>query len=371
MSTEQDNSGTSPEQGRTLEVGGLWWLWLLVIVAMLAMLIRILLPVAQQGLGSDPAQVLSLDDYGYDTANQLPGSGVLTPSGLKRDQIRALSAPPVVAGSEVPAINKQERRLYHRKFIVSGDRVVGVSLNGEERAYQINILNYHEIVNDELGGVPIAIVYSPLCDAATVFRRDVSGNTLEFGSSGLLINSNIVMYDRQDSPSQSSLWSQLQLRSVAGPKAGTDLQLVPSALTHWGDWVAAHPQTTLMARETGEPRDYNTNPYLRYFEMGELRFPVEPLPPAGGMALMDRVIAIRSGDGWNVYSFDNVKEKAGESGAFGWQGMQFSYIPYSNTLDPPGVVVTDDAGNYLDSISTFWFAWYAMHPDSVISSLGD
>lgn len=364
----QDDSRTADAQKRVLDLKGLWWIPVVIVLAMLAMVVRIFLPLSEQGFGRNPNTRLETADYGF----QLQGLQVqyewISPSGVARDQIRSLTEPPTVAAADVPAINKQERRLYHRKFIVSGDRVIGVSINGEQRAYQINILNYHEIVNDTLGGVPIAVVYSPLCDSATVFRRYVGGQIREFGSSGLLLNSNILMYDRQPDIAGSSLWSQLLMEAVSGPAAGEELELVPSALTHWGDWSQRHPNTTLMARDTGESRDYNTNPYLRYYQLGRPRFPLARLPGEDGPELFDRVVALSNPDGgWQVYSFADIREAAGESGSVQHGNLQFSYIPHSRTLDPPGVVVTDLEGNYVVSVCSLWFAWFASHPGAVVS----
>lgn len=355
---------------KVLDIRGFWWLALLVLAGMLAMLLRLLIPVAESGGAKDIRQQLSPSDYGFSLEPGLLAEGSLVSSGLPRDQIHALSNPALVNGSDVAAINKRERRLYHRKFIVSGDRVVGVSINGEQRAYQINILNYHEVVNDTLGGVPIVIVYSPLCDAATVFKRELGGELREFGSSGLLVNSNIVMYDRQAELNQSSLWSQLQFRAIAGPAAGQGLtlELLPAVLTHWGDWYAGHPATTLLSGETGQPRDYNTNPYLRYYEMGKLQFPVAPLPIESKPALMDRIIAVRENGGWQVYSFDEIQAAAGEALHVQRGNLNYTYIPFSHTLDPPGVLVTDGDGRYVESVSALWFAWYSMYPNTVISS---
>ena len=355
-------------QEKVLSLRGLWWIPLLVVLAMLAMLLRLFIPVAESGLDLHVDTDLSLADYGYTLEPCLVDGNSLVSSGLPRDQIHSLSDPPTVIGSEVPAINKLQRRRYHRKFIVSGDRVIGVSLNGESRAYQINILNYHEIINDTLGGVPIVVVYSPLCDAATVFKREVGGEVRSFGSSGLLLNSNIVMYDRQEDLSQSSLWSQLQFRAIAGPAAelGLELELLPAALTHWGEWVVQHPDTTLLSNDTGEPREYNSNPYLRYFEMQKLRFPVDPLPPLATGGVMDRIIALRVDNRWVVYSFDDIRQAAGESASVEFDGLHFEYIPFSHTMDPPGVVVTDASGKSITTVSSFWFAWYAMYPDTRI-----
>ncbi|MCB1218796.1 DUF3179 domain-containing protein [bacterium] len=363
----QSETGSSEAQEpRVLDLRGLWWLWCLVFIAMLAISLRLLLPAMQEGGLAVRQGTLSLADYGFSTDNSIIPLEQFTPSGLPRDGIRSLQDPPVVQGSEVPEINKRERRLYHRKFIVSGDRVVGVSINGEQRAYQINILNYHEIVNDTLGGVPIAVVYCPLTDSATVFSREMDGEILEFGSSGLLINSNIVMYDRRPELKRSSLWSQLQRRAVAGPMAGNGLELLPADLSHWGEWLAQYPDTTLLARETGEPRDYNSNPYLRYYEIGEPRFPVDPPPPLDGPETMERVFALQDAAGWKLVSFADVERLAGDDRVLELSGLSLQFIPYSSTLDPPAVIARDADGNCLTGISALWFAWHAMHPDAVL-----
>jgi hypothetical protein len=101
---------------------------------------------------------------------------------MRKDALQALVDPPTVAGSDIKRINADQRG----KFLVSSDRVIGVSLNGAHRAYPLQVMNCHEIVNDTLGGVPIAVTYNPLCDSVVVFERELDGETLVFGVSGLL-----------------------------------------------------------------------------------------------------------------------------------------------------------------------------------------
>lgn len=149
---------------------------------------------------------------------QIPRDQVLA-GGPPKDGIPALTDPAVIEGARAERMQ-------------SADRVIGVSINGEHRAHPLDILAWHEIVNDTLGGTPIAITYCPLCDSAVAFERTMEGQVLEFGVSGLLYQSNVLMYDR--SGGAQSLWSQMAGRAVSGPFSGTRLPTVPVELTTWG-----------------------------------------------------------------------------------------------------------------------------------------
>jgi hypothetical protein len=206
-----------------------------------------------------------------------------------------------VPGADVDRLNREHRG----KFLVPHDRVIALEVGGEARAYPLGTMQWHEIVNDTLGGVPIAVTYSPLCDSALVFDRRVGGETLEFGVSGLLYNSNLLMYDRRPEapgahPSTGeSLWSQFPGVALAGPaaKTGARLAVLPCAVMHWEDWLAAHPRTTVLARVPGRERLYAREPYSTYFASEELKFPVHPPPPEDGPSAKERVIVITAGEG--------------------------------------------------------------------------
>ena len=115
-------------------------------------------------------------------------------------------------------------------------RIIGVSLGGQDRAYPFRALMYHEAVNDEVGGVPIAVVYCPLCDSVTVVDRRLAARIYTFGVSGLLYNSNVLLFDRTDD----ALWSQVGLTAISGPNAGRSLSHLPWEITTAGDWRTRH-----------------------------------------------------------------------------------------------------------------------------------
>ena len=193
----------------TFRSGG--WVLLLSGVCTLALFIWAVGGVGRSLIG----EAGDLASYGFDVTTCLIPQDQIVTGALKKDALLALVDPPVIDGDKIPDLNAQ----LYGKYLVPSDRVIGVEINGESRAYPLLVLNCHEIVNDTLGGVAIAVTYNPLCDSIVVFEREVAGETLEFGVSGLLYNSNLMMFDRRPDAQGESLWSQLLGRAVAGPAA--------------------------------------------------------------------------------------------------------------------------------------------------------
>ncbi|GAC1311978.1 MAG: DUF3179 domain-containing protein [Acidimicrobiales bacterium] len=138
--------------------------------------------------------------------------------------------------------------------------VLAVTVNGEDRAYPVQILIWHEIVNDTVGGVPVAVTYCPLCNTAIAYDRRVGSSILDFGTSGKLYNSDLVAYDRQTQ----SLWVQFLGQAVAGTLTGTQLRAYPLSTVSWAQWSQAHPDGWVLSRDTGYTRRYGDNPYPGY-----------------------------------------------------------------------------------------------------------
>ncbi|MEX2653537.1 MAG: DUF3179 domain-containing protein [Acidimicrobiia bacterium] len=138
--------------------------------------------------------------------------------------------------------------------------VIVVDIEGDVRAYPIEILIWHEIVNDVVGGVPVAVTYCPLCNSAVTFERRINGVDVTFGTSGQLYASALVMYDRETE----SLWTHFDGRAIAGVLAGHRLEPVPSPLLAWSEFKKAHPEGQVLSRETGFDRQYGRNPYYGY-----------------------------------------------------------------------------------------------------------
>jgi hypothetical protein len=147
------------------------------------------------------------------------------------------------------------------KYLDSEEPIVVLEAGGEARAYPVQILTWHEIVNDTVGGKPVVVTYCPLCNTAVSFVRVVNGVETTFGTSGRLYNSALVMYDR----ATESLWTHFDGRAVVGVLAGEQLEPVPSPLLAWSELKSAHPEAQVLDRErTGANRPYGTNPYAGY-----------------------------------------------------------------------------------------------------------
>lgn len=138
--------------------------------------------------------------------------------------------------------------------------VVHLQVGGDARAYPLQVLIWHEIVNDEVGGVPVAVTFCPLCNTAIVFDRRLDGRTLDFGTTGNLRYSDLVMWDRQTE----SWWQQLSAEAVVGDLAGTRLEVLPSQTLSWKDFRTSYPDGDVLSRDTGADRPYGDNPYEGY-----------------------------------------------------------------------------------------------------------
>jgi hypothetical protein len=174
--------------------------------------------------------------------------------------------------------------------------VLAVEVAGDARAYPLQILMWHEIVNDTVGGRALAITYCPLCNSGIVFERVVGGAVLDFGTSGKLYRSDLVMYDRQSH----SLWAQMEGRAIVGARVGTRLSMVPANTLAFETWRAAHPAGKVLSRETGHRRSYGVNPYEGYDEPGPgpflFRGKLDPRRPP-----KERVVGVRIGDAARAY----------------------------------------------------------------------
>ncbi len=153
------------------------------------------------------------------------------------------------------------------------DMIFGLVYKEVERAYPQRILNWHEIVNDQVAGETVAMTYCPLCGTAVSFIRKVDGEEAEFGVSGYLHNSCLVMYDRVEG----TLWEQITFEAIVGPSARRDekLEILNTVTTTWGDWKEAHPNSEVLVRPLDTGNDYSQHPYGAYEEHGEMSFGVK------------------------------------------------------------------------------------------------
>ena len=182
-----------------------------------------------------------------------------------------------------------------------------LELEGEARYYPIRIMTLHEIVNDEIGGIPIAVTYCPLCNSGVIFRREVEGEVLRFGVSGLLRQSDLVMWD----DATTSLWQQITGEAIVGDHAGRRLEGVASSLVRWEDFKSTFPDGVVLSRETGifTVGSYGINTYEGYSSRGQpfgsfIQGEIDDRFPA-----LERVVGVNIGDSAKAYPFSVISEE--------------------------------------------------------------
>ena len=237
--------------------------------------------------------------------------------------------------------------------------VIIFSLNGDVRAYPLQILTWHEIVNDVVGGVPVAVTFCPLCNAALVFDRRLDGVVHDFGTSGKLRNSDLVMWDRQTE----SWWQQFTGEGIVGELAGKELTSLPSQVISWEDFEAANPEAIVLSRDTGFNRPYGQNPYAGYDRADNPPFLFEG-PVDGRLLPKERVAFVTVGDKTAAFPFSileveravNYTVNGSDLAVFFESGtvsaLDRSSIEGSRDVGASGVFDAKLGGRKLDSLVT-------------------
>jgi hypothetical protein len=175
-----------------------------------------------------------------------------------------------------------------RDWLVDRSPVISLEVDGAARAYPLAILMWHEIVNDTLGGVPVVVTFCPLCNTALVFERELDGTTHDFGTTGNLRYSDLVMYDRQTE----SWWQQATGEAIVGELTGAKLTFLPAQIVSLAAFAQAHPAGDVLSRDTGITRDYGRNPYAGYDTIDQNPFLFEEDPGGGPLMPKERVVTV-------------------------------------------------------------------------------
>ncbi|MYE27302.1 MAG: DUF3179 domain-containing protein [Chloroflexi bacterium] len=293
--------------------------------------------------------------------------------------------------------------------------VIALEIDGEARAYPLAILMWHEIANDEIAGRPVAVTFCPLCNSSVTFDRRVNGSVLDFGVSGLLRNSDLIMYDRQSE----TWWQQLTGEGLVGEYAGVLLELVPSQVIGFGRFAERYPEGLVMSRETGYNRQYGINPYSNYDSRAGRPFLFRGEIDQRLDSAVDHVLAAIIGESAKAYPFEILRERRvindsigdrpivvffqsgvasalGDSvidnardiggagmyeASFDGELLQFAANADGTFIDAQtqstwnafGEAIDGElAGNQLNWVHAFphfWFAWAAFHPDTEVYGL--
>jgi hypothetical protein len=285
----------------------------------------------------------ALRSNGFDLTDSLVPADEIHGGGPDRDGIPAIDKPKFLAADEADFLN-------------GDDRVLGIVRDGVARAYPIRIMNWHEIVNDEIGGERVAITFCPLCGTGVAFAAESDGRGLSFGVSGLLYNSDMLLYDRQTE----SLWSQIKKQAVAGPLKGRKLQALPLTHTSWSAWRREHPETQVLSTDTGYRRDYARYPYGGYETERGLYFPVAN--KSRRYHPKERVLGVELAGGFKAYPFSELSKTDGEiQDSINGSPVTVRYDWGSNSAR-----AFDADGEQLPAMTGFWFAWYAFHPETAV-----
>jgi hypothetical protein len=255
----------------------------------------------------------------------------------------------------------------NERTLADTEPVISLSINGEARAWPLRYLIWHEIANDEIGGVPVAATYCPLCNAAIVFDRRHDGEVLDFGTTGNLRHSDLVMYDRQTE----TWWQQYTGEAIIGRRAGDKLNVLASRLEDWQSFKTRHPDGTVMTMANPQFRPYGANPYRGYDTSG-FPFLYDGDVPEG-IAPLDRVVVV-DGKAW---SLDIVKQRSplvSDGVTITWKPGQNSALDQRDITrgrDVGTVTVTqkNDTSGETEDVAydvTFAFVYHAFMPDHPI-----
>ena len=294
-----------------------------------------------------PATAATKNGFVLDEAS-IPVKEILQ-GGPPRDGIPALYYPEFVEADEA-------------NYLSADDRVLGVVVSGKAKAYPVRILDWHEIVNDEIDAQKFSVTYCPLCGTGMVFTTNITVDdettALSFGVSGLLYQSDVLLYDRQTE----SLWSQVMGEAVVGPLKGTSLPQMPVFHTSWRDWRTKHPTTQVLSLETGFGRDYTGSPYDGYDQSRQLYFNVSNKAPSDYHP-KERVLGVEVDGVYKAYPFVELFAKANKqfTDTINGRELKISWDDVAETA-----YVRDVSGKDVVSLVAFWFAWYTFHPETEV-----
>ena len=306
--------------------------------------------------GADPARwrLQGWNNTDFDKTS-IDYSEILS-GGPPKDGIPSIDNPKFVAQKDVSSLGGTEP-------------VVGLEINGDARAYPLRILIWHEIVNDKIGGTPVTVTYCPLCNSAVVFDRRLDGKLLDFGTTGKLRNSDLVMYDRQTE----SWWQQFIGTAIVGEYTGKELKTIPARLESFDNFKARHPDGKVLVPNDDNMRLYGRNPYVGYDSASS------PFLYSGDMPKdinpMARVVVVKVDGKPQAVTLELLRKK-GEV-KLGDITLQWSK-GQNSALDAADIARGQDVGNVVagrKSASgmedvvydvTFAFVFHAFHPKQPI-----
>jgi len=295
----------------------------------------LLLEACTQAAGSSrPAAGPSGERPAFDTSgwktdfskHSMPLSEIMS-GGPGRDGIPPIDHPKFQSVSQVD-------------WLTPTEPVIAFSVGDDHRAYPLEVLIWHEIANDTVGGVPVVVTFCPLCNTAIAFDRHVNGRVLDFGTTGNLRRSDLVMWDRQTE----SWWQQISGEAIVGALTGQKLKLLPATIISWGDFQRAYPNGRVLSRDTGVDRPYGRNPYVGYDKVGQRPFLYNG-PVDGRLAPMERVVSVSLNGEDVAYPFSILQKRRVISDRVGGRPVVVLFKPgTTSALDAASISESRDVG---------------------------
>lgn len=300
-------------------------------------------------LPDEPPPSRAESEFKTDFSKHSVSYGEILSGGPPKDGIPALKDPQFVSISEADA------------WLKPVEPVILVQVGEDAKAYPIQILIWHEIANDTVGSEPLVVTFCPLCNTAIAFKRTVNGQVLDFGTTGRLRYSNLIMYDRQTE----TWWQQATGEAIAGELTGTQLEFYPATIISWQDFKASYPQgqAKVLSRDTGYARDYGRNPYVGYDDVNNPPFLYDGPPTPDQLPPVARVLTIDLNGEAVAYPYEMLEKVGvvndtvgGEAVAIIWQAGTVSPLDSSTTASGRDVGTAAAFSRQInDQILTFTF----------------
>jgi Protein of unknown function (DUF3179) len=287
-------------------------------------------PAACTLLPQEPPPEFATVEFKTDFSKHCVHYSEIFSGGPPKDGIPAIDAPKFVSVSQATS------------WLKLNEPVIFFQVGNDARAYPIQILIWHEIVNDTVGGVPVAVTFCPLCNTAIAFERTVNGRVLDFGTTGRLRFSNLIMYDRQTE----SWWQQAIGQAIIGQLTGTALVSRPAAIISWATFKKAHADGRVLSRNTGYDRPYGQNPYQGYDNVNQSPFLYSGPPISGKLRPMARVLIVVLGGEAVAYPFDTLQKVHVVNDTVGKTDVVALWVPgTSSPLDAGTIAGGRDVGS--------------------------
>jgi hypothetical protein len=299
-------------------------------------------PISQITSSQESKRIIPLKN-GFDLSNASLPLAEFVQGAPSKNAIPPITAPQFKIAKEVT-------------WLRPDSQLIGVEFNGLVRAYPLEIMNRHEIVNDDFDGQAIAITYCPLCGSGMAFSRKIDQKTLSFGVSGLLLNNNLLFYDQESL----SLWSQINMKGLTGKYKDYLLEAIPVTHTTWAEWRGKHPNSEVLTRATGYNFKYQEAAYVGYHKTDEIPFAIRA--ESSELKAKDVVLGVSTDGQYKAYPLKYLKKKKSPlDDVIGSTNITITYDKKTQQA-----LIRSQTGQEILSMKLYWFAWYAFYPETEI-----